>query len=220
MKETVVFDLDGTLLSTDSIKTWLIIQFKTNFFRFLCAILILPIGLLCLKFKKHQVFGISLFMWCATFGLTENQLKENFYDFALKIKEHKIPHLYWFHDGLIELKNHINQNRRVVIATAAPEILVTQLFHSLEIDIEILATPLKQTLKGWTVIPQQYCRYEEKVNRLKQLEIHAPWLATYSDHIKDDLPILMSGQHAYLINSKVHPIKNTQISELHYLYWG
>lgn len=52
MKEIVVFDLDGTLLSGDSTRTWLTDKLKSNIFRFIAALIVTPIALPLMKFKK------------------------------------------------------------------------------------------------------------------------------------------------------------------------
>ncbi|EOA5500231.1 haloacid dehalogenase-like hydrolase, partial [Acinetobacter baumannii] len=50
MKEIVVFDLDGTLLSGDSTRTWLTDKLKSNIFRFIAALIVTPIALPLMKF--------------------------------------------------------------------------------------------------------------------------------------------------------------------------
>ncbi|AXX45327.1 hypothetical protein Aba10324_10370 [Acinetobacter baumannii] len=54
MKEIVVFDLDGTLLSGDSTRTWLTDKLKSNIFRFIGALIVTPIALPLMKFKKYK----------------------------------------------------------------------------------------------------------------------------------------------------------------------
>ncbi|ENV32684.1 hypothetical protein F960_03191 [Acinetobacter gerneri DSM 14967 = CIP 107464 = MTCC 9824] len=120
--EVVVFDLDGTLLSTDSTKVWLIKQLKSNPFRFIGAVII-PIAIPMMKIKKYKSIGASLFLWIATYRLSKYQLEESFKAFATELKNTSFPKLYWFEDGIVELRSHLKENRQIIITTAAPELL-------------------------------------------------------------------------------------------------
>ncbi|WP_269913868.1 haloacid dehalogenase-like hydrolase [Acinetobacter sp. HY1485] len=205
-QQIVIFDMDGTLLSADSTKIWLTQQLKSNPIRFIFALVILPIAMLLMQIKRFKGFGASLFVWVATFGLSEHQLKTNFSNFA-----HHLKGLHWFADALTTLNEHLAQNRRVIVVTAAPEWLAQALISSLHLNIEVLGTPLKPVFSGW--VGGQHCSHEQKVTRLKEIGITAPWFATYSDHIKDDYPILSHCENSYLINS------NAQHSKFKHLTW-
>lgn len=103
------------------------------------------------------------------------------------------------------------------IATAAPEKLANVLLESINLNVKIIGTPLQNKLGGW--ISGIHCRSEEKVRRLNKLDIKQPWLATYSDDIEDDLPILISAKLPYLINGDNNKIKNIKIKNLKILNW-
>ncbi len=53
------------------------------------------------------------------------------------------------------------------IATAAPEKLANVLLESINLDVQIIGTPLQKKLRGWT--SGIHCRSEEKVRRLDLL---------------------------------------------------
>ena len=205
-QQIVIFDMDGTLFSADSTKTWLTQQLKSNPIRFIFALVILPIAMLLMQIKRFKGFGASLFVWIATFGLSEHQLKTNFSNFA-----HHLKGLHWFADALTMLNEPLAQNRRVIVVTAAPEWLAQALISSLHLNIEVLGTPLKPVFSGW--VGGQHCRHKQKITRLKEIGITAPWFATYSDDIADDDPILSHCENAYLINS------NAQHSKFKHLTW-
>ncbi|RJN85014.1 hypothetical protein D3X63_13580, partial [Acinetobacter baumannii] len=58
------------------------------------------------------------------------------------------------------------------IATAAPEKLANVLLESINLDVQIIGTPLQKKLGGWT--SGIHCRSEEKVRRLNKLDIKQP----------------------------------------------
>lgn len=217
MKEIVVFDLDGTLLSGDSTKAWLTDKLKSNIFRFIAALIVTPIALPLMKFKKYKSKGASLYLWIATYSLNEEELEYSFKNFSKNINETTSSSVYWFKQGIAEVKDHLANGRIVFIATAAPEKLANVLLESINLDVRIIGTPLQNKLGGW--ISGIHCRSEEKVRRLNKVDIKQPWFATYSDDIDDDLPILMSAKKPYLINSDNNKIKNIKIKNLKLLNW-
>ncbi len=94
MKEIVVFDLDGTLLSGDSTRTWLTDKLKSNIFRFIAALIVTPIALPLMKFKKYKSKGASLYLWIATYSLNEQELEYSFKNFSKNINETTFSSLY------------------------------------------------------------------------------------------------------------------------------
>lgn len=217
MTEIVVFDLDGTLLSGDSTQTWLIDRFRSSIFRSLLAILVIPIAIPLLLFKKRRALGISLFLWIATYGLTEEQLKQSFQSFAISIGNRTAHDLHWFAQGIAEIHTHLTQGRRVIIATAAPQMLAEQLMQSMHLDVHVIGSTLNRKVGGW--ICSCHCRHEEKLRRLKQLDIQIPWQATYSDDVQEDYPILINSLQAYSINANQHKSIKKPIKGLKNLQW-
>lgn len=217
MKEIVVFDLDGTLLSGDSTRTWLTDKLKSNIFRFIGALIVTPIALPLMKFKKYKSKGASLYLWIATYSLNEQELEYSFKNFSKNINETTFSSLYWFEQGIAEVKDHLANGRIVFIATAAPEKLAKVLLDSINLNVQIIGTPLQNKLGGW--VSGIHCRAEEKVKRLNKLDIKQPWFATYSDDIEDDLPILIGAILPYLINGDNNKIKNIKIKNLKMLNW-
>ncbi|WP_336039014.1 haloacid dehalogenase-like hydrolase [Acinetobacter calcoaceticus] len=206
MTEIVVFDMDGTLLSNDSTKQWIKEALKDNVFRLSGAIFIMPIAIPLMKIKKYKSIGASLFLWLATVGLSDTELQESFIKFSEKIKAKSYDDLYWFMDGIQEMDKHIENGKKVIIVTAAPEILATVLVKSIGMNVNIIGTPLKKKIGGW--IGGEHCRHKEKVRRLELQGIKGPWFATYSDDIEDDYPILINSKNPYLINSDNKKIDN------------
>ncbi|NUG02892.1 haloacid dehalogenase-like hydrolase, partial [Acinetobacter oleivorans] len=177
-----------------------------NIFRLSGAILIMPLAIPLMKIKKYKSIGASLFLWLATVGLSDTELHESFIKFSEKIKAKSYDDLYWFMDGIQEMDKHIENGKKVIIVTAAPEILATVLVKSIGMNVNIIGTPLKKKIGGW--IGGEHCRHKEKVRRLELQGIKGPWFATYSDDIEDDYPILMNSKNPYLINSDNKKIDN------------
>ncbi|OCY55897.1 haloacid dehalogenase-like hydrolase, partial [Acinetobacter pittii] len=198
--------------SGDSTKAWLTDKLKSNIFRFIAALIVMPIALPIMKFKKYKSNGASLYLWIATYGLNEEKLEYSFKNFSKNIKNNSFNSLYWFEQGINEVKDHLANRRIVFIATAAPEKLANVLLDSINLDVRIIGTPLQNKLGGW--ISGIHCRSEEKVRRLNKLDIKQPWFATYSDDIENDLPILISAKLPYLINEDNNKIKNIKIKNL------
>lgn len=217
MNKVIVFDMDGTLLSSDSTKLWITESIKMNIFRVIGALLIIPFAIPLMKIKKTKRIGISLFFWVATFGLSERKLKERFENFAEKIKKKENKKIYWFSDGINELNKHLKNENKVFIVTAAPEILAKVLFESIHMQPIIIGSSLHREMGGW--IFNKHCRHNEKIRRLELNGIKGPWEATYSDDIIDDYPIFVNCKKPYLINSVKNKTLNTRISNIVELNW-
>lgn len=162
-----------------------------------------------MKFKKYKSKGASLYLWIATYGVNEGELEYSFKNFSNNIKDTTSDSLYWFEQGINEVKDHLANRRIVSIATAAPEKLANVLLRFINLDVRIIGTPLQNKLGG--LISGIHCRSEEKVRRLNKLDIKQPWFATYSDNIEDDLPILISAKLPYLISGDNNKIKNIKL---------
>ncbi|MBF7685593.1 haloacid dehalogenase-like hydrolase [Acinetobacter sp. B10A] len=153
-----------------------------------------------MKTKTYKVIGSSLFVWIATYGLSKTQLQHKIEHFSQAIKHKQLEDIHWFDDALVVLKQHIQDGKTVIIATAAPEILAQTLIRSIGLNICVIGTPIKKIWGGW--VGYAHCRHIEKVQRLHLMGVQQPWYASYSDDLEADYPLLKHGQHAYLINSK------------------
>jgi len=217
MREVVIFDLDKTLLSGDSTKAWMLMRFKTGKVRFLCATILAPLALLLLKFNRFKATGASILFFTASFGMTEKTMKESLGSFSSDIRDGKIKNVNWFKDGLRVLLTHIEEGRRVIIVTASPEWLADEIAKAINLDVEVIGTPLsRKQFNVWAV--GQHCRNKEKVRRIKIKGIETKWHSTYTDDIDDDYPILINSENPYLINSKDK--KGHLVNNLQFLDWS
>ncbi|MEB5477840.1 HAD family hydrolase [Acinetobacter pollinis] len=216
-EEVVVFDMDGTLFSNDSTKSWITKSLKSNKLRFSGAVLVMPLAVPLMKIKKYKSIGASLFLWVATLKMSEESLKESFRKFSLDVKDQNVSDVEWFKDAINELNNHIESGRKVIVVTAAPEILAQELLESIGIHVTVIGTPLRKKFNGW--IGGKHCRHNEKVRRLKLIGINGPWHATYSDNIEDDYPILKNCKYSFLINSDDKHSPDYKLNNLKKLKW-
>lgn len=219
MKENIIFDLDGTLISTDCTKKWLIKQLKSNIFRYFGALLVIPIAIPCMKSKKYRSVGVGLFVWLATYRCDESQLKVSFADFAFAVKSNTVPELYWLSDAISVLEQHIKEHQNIIVVTAAAELLAQALIESLNLTahVTVIGTPLNRKWGGW--VGGQHCRHQEKVRRLHAIGIPSPWYATYTDDPKEDYPLLINSKYKFLINVQQPDDMMKELNRLHYLIW-
>lgn len=215
--ETVIFDLDGTLLSGDCTKIWLIHRFRTNVLRLIVVLFCLPIALSLLLFKPSRTLGASMFLWLASCMSPEQQLIADVYHFALKVKNNTLHDLHWFDLGIAEIRLHQQQGRSIVIATAAPEVLVKQLLDVMDFQVQLVGSELTYKYGGW--VCTSHCRNEVKVQRLKIIGVNAPWFAAYSDDLEQDYPILVNSVQPYLINAKNKQRVKPALKNLKHLNW-
>ncbi|MBL3524919.1 MULTISPECIES: haloacid dehalogenase-like hydrolase [Serratia] len=213
MSKVVIFDLDKTLLSGDSTKAWMLMRFKSGKLRFLCAAILAPIALVFLKSKKFKFIGAYMLLFVASFRMDEREMIDSFSSFSSKIRDGEINSVRWFDDGFKEVLKHLKEGRRVIIATAAPELLAYKILDAVNLNIEVIGTPLsKSLLGGW--IGGTHCRNEEKVRRIKSIGVSTKWYAAYTDDFNDDYPILLNSENPYLINStckKEYVVKNLKL---------
>ncbi|MBD1231016.1 hypothetical protein IDM33_16665 [Acinetobacter seifertii] len=81
---------------------------KSNIFRFIAALIVTPIALPLMKFKKYKSKGASLYLWIATYSLNEEELEYSFKNFSKNINEITSGSLYLFEQGIAEVKDHLN----------------------------------------------------------------------------------------------------------------
>ncbi|ACM38396.1 MULTISPECIES: HAD family hydrolase [Rhizobium/Agrobacterium group] len=216
--ESAVFDLDETLLNWDSTAAWILERVGQSGWRFVLAALALPFAGPLIVFPPLRRWGTSVFLWIATFGLSEHALKVSFVRFADRVNAGKQPRLAWHEKGLAELRHYLNQGSRVAVATGAPLWIAAPFAACIDSRIQVVGSGLHRVLGGWVL--SDHCRHERKCTALGGIGFQGRWTAAYTDSL-DDLPILMRATRAFAINSSSRKRKKFDANGLNiqYLNW-
>ncbi len=191
----VIFDLDGTLLDGDSTAAWMAARIRKSFVRVTAAVLAAPLAVPLTVFAPTRRLGGSLYLWIASFGFDEEDLKASFQAFAEKLSsDGKIA---WHEEGLACLNAHITRGEHVIVATASPLWLADPIVHSLGKRVTVVGSIIKPLLGGW--VASHHCRNRAKCAAILKAGHGAQWSAAYSDSI-DDLPLLSQATQAFLVN--------------------
>lgn len=196
--DTVVFDLDGTLLEGDSTVEWLRGLLLSSWLRFAAAILILPVALVLVRFLRSRLFGASLLLWIATVGYDEEQLLAQATQFAANFRRER-TRLRWRNMGIDTLQQHLEAGHRVVVVTAAPACLAERLLEPWASRLLVIGSSLRRSAGGW--IGGRHCSGAEKCRVLAERGYGDRWEYAYTDS-DDDVPILAAADNAFIVNAK------------------
>lgn len=194
---SVVFDLDGTLLSGDSTSRWVKARIAASGARLAAAVIVAPLALLLMAFACSRRWGASAFLWIASIGQDEDALRRSFAAFADRLNRGEAE-IHWRPAGVAALAGHVRQGRRVVVATAAPRWLAEPLLEGLGVTVEVVGSDLGRWSGGW--IGVRHCRHEAKCAALEHAGHGRRWAVAYSDSA-DDMPLLASAEIAHLVNA-------------------
>lgn len=209
-RRIVVFDLDGTLTTSDSFVAFLI-TFGLKY-RSLLALSRMPCliaGYLC--------------GWMRDFQLKQRLLQ----DFFADVNSEKVEqHADWFcHHWLPRhlhpigyqlLKEHAAAGDRIILLSASPELYVPRIAETLGIQ-EVICTRVKQEEDRWTgEIDGRNCKGEEKVAAMRRwldVEESPDDCYAYGDS-KSDLPMLRWVTKGALISKKgLEPIGDRSLAD-------
>ena len=193
---SIVFDLDGTLLDGDSASVWMIGRIRKSIWRTAIAIAGLPFAFPLTLYAPSRRVGGSIFLWIATVGLTELELRSSFGSFAANASKGK--GVAWRTAGVAELERHSRNGATVLIATAAPTWLAESLAETLPLRVPVVGSSLTRFMGGW--IANYHCRHEAKCDAIRRAGYGERWAVAYSDSA-DDGPLLARATTAFLVNA-------------------
>lgn len=193
---SAVFDLDGTLLTTDSTALWMLGLITKSWRRTAVAVVCAPIALALLLIPSWRKVGATAFLRIAARDLNQASLEESMDAFARRFHDQLLG-LRWRAEGIRVLQQHLENGHRVVVVTAAPVLLATRLLAPWASRIEIIGSELQKRENGWTCT--YHCRGQEKCHALERAGFGRQWDYAYSDSL-DDLPMLQGAREAYMIN--------------------
>lgn len=193
-----IFDLDGTLTTRDSFLGYLL-----TFGR---------------RYSRHRAMA-TLPLWIAGYlgkTLKDYQLKQKLIaNFIVGADPDAISeHTAWFCDNWLPrhlhpvgnqlLQGHFQQQHRVILLSASPNIFVPQVAKALGIQ-EVVCTQVKQAGGVWQgELEGRNCKGEQKLVRIQSyLESQDEPVGSYSyGDSKSDLPLLSWVEHGAWIRRK------------------
>lgn len=196
-RKCAVFDLDHTLLSSDSTAVWLRSLLLASPWKLLAALFVLLPALVLMKAPSTRRVGASALLWIATLGLDDVALKSKVDAFVTSF-EHGSRAMRWFDRGIGKVREHVAQGDRVVVVTAAPQWLAERLLAAFAGDVQVIGSSLRRVGGGWIV--DRHCRGREKCQMLFEAGYGSTWRWAYSDS-DEDAPMLARAQEAFLINA-------------------
>lgn len=191
----VVFDLDGTLLDGDSTTAWMMARIRKSWFRVALAVLAAPFAIPLSVFAPTRRLGGSIFLWIASRGQNEVELRASFTAFVEQVSHRE--GVSWRAKGLACLEQHIQRGELVIVATAAPLWLAGPMVKSLGWPVTVVGSLLTPFLGGW--IASYHCRHTAKCQAILRAGHGSRWSAAYSDSV-DDLPLLSQSARAFFVN--------------------
>ena len=194
-RKIAFFDVDKTLIHSDSMFDFLLFTFKTRpissiptFFSISKSIIKYVLsGRKDIRILKEGIFYMTQFM-------KEEEMMKFTRDILVEKK--------MFKHSLEEIEKRKYEGCMVVLVSASPEIYLEHLHESLEVD-KIIGTRMDDKAK----IVGENCKHIEKIKRIeewleeKSIKIDYENSYAYSDSFSADKPMLELVKHRYLINS-------------------
>lgn len=191
-RRTVVFDLDGTLVRGDSFALFTRHLLFRQRWRAAVALASAAVLVPMLSLARTRRYALRALVWLATVGMTEPHFTALAEQFAVTRAAQPIP------AALDRLHRHVAAGDRVIVATACADPLATAICDRLGLgdDVEVVAAALRPGRTGMR--PYLRCRGTQKLDRLRQVGVHAPIDHAYTDSALD-LPLLAAATHRVLI---------------------
>ena len=191
----VVFDLDDTLLTTDSFARFLTHLLRRSPARLTLVVLAAPAWLTLGARRTTRLHAERLVVWAGTVGLHPERFEELVRAFA---DEHAgVARGRRIDLALARLHEHRAGGDRVVIATGCAQPLAQALCTALGLkDVEVVASAF--TAHRWRLPHAVPARGQAKVRALLEAGVELPVEHAYSDSLSD-LPLLQAARTAHLV---------------------
>ena len=196
--QLVVFDFDHTLYDGDSgshLFAWLI---KRNPLRMLAAVLATPLLGPLVAMLPTRRYGISGYVWVATFGLHGAREFNTIIDQYVRVQEAEIR-TRLLPQALDVFAEHRRAGDKVVVATGAPpELARAILAFVAHQDVTVIGSEVGPRLGAMGAT--RHCHNEEKMRMLRERGYGGIAVA-YSDSTAD-LPLLKAAKAPVVVNPK------------------
>ncbi len=194
----VVFDFDHTLYDGDSgshLFAWLI---RRNPLRMLAAVLATPLFGPLVALLPTRRFGISGYVWIATFGLHRAREFNGIIDQYVRVHEPAIR-ARLLPQALDVFARHRATGDRVVVATGAPpELARAILAFVAHQNVPVVGTAVGPRFGA--MMATRHCHHDEKMRMLRERGYDGIDVA-YSDS-SADLPLLLAAKKPVVVNPK------------------
>ena len=196
-RETVVFDLDGTLVAGDSFSRFVRTLVMRHPARRVAALLSLPAWLPALGVGRTRLPAERFLVWLSALGMDDDAFAAATRSFAAE------------HAGsaggrvaaaaLQRLHEHLDRGDRVIVATGCAEPLARELCDVLGLQgVEVVASTV--TRRRWKPpLAVQPARGEGKLRALRAAGVDLPVDHAYSDSVVD-LPLLLNARTAHVVD--------------------
>lgn len=191
----VVFDLDDTLVASDSFARFLLHLLRRSPARLTLVVLTAPTWLLLGGRRSSRLHADRLVIWAATVGLSPARFEALLRTFAAQHAGVESGRRITI--ALQRLHEHLAAGDRVVIATACAEPLAREVCKVLDLHgVEVVASTF--TAHRWRLPHAVPARGRQKVQALQDAGIELPVDHAYSDSLSD-LPLLQAARTAHLV---------------------
>ncbi|GAA0991390.1 HAD family hydrolase [Acrocarpospora macrocephala] len=202
MPEVVVFDLDGTLIRSDSMLGFVTGRMLRRPF---LGVIVSPIAALLFWRLRTRPVGLSIWVWAATVFTTEQQRARHAARFASRhLRGRGRP----IEAALTELREHCRAGRQVVVATGCEEHIAQALCRALGLDeVAVVGTILRAAYGGLVV--RTYCNRGTKMELLRERGFEPPYQAAYTDAAAD-LPLLRTAEQRIMVHPSRENLKRVR----------
>ena len=194
----IVFDFDHTLYDGDSgshLFAWLI---KRNPLRMLAAVLATPLLGPLVAMLPTRRYGISGYVWVATFGLHGAREFNTIIDQYVRVHEAEIR-TRLLPQALDVFAEHRRAGDKVVVATGAPPELAREILAFVaHQDVTVIGSEVGPRLGAMGAT--RHCHNEEKMRMLRERG-YGDIAVAYSDSTAD-LPLLKAAKAPVVVNPK------------------
>lgn len=182
-QETVVFDLDDTVIRGDSAARLIRELIRRHWWRRVLAVFVAPLGYALMASQRGRRLGVSAFLWTATVGETEASFARHVDEFVAQHPLRVVPPV------MEAIQREIAAGHRVIIATGAMQTVAAGLVSRLQFDMQpqVVGSTVRRFCGGY--VAQNQANGPSKLLRLAEAGFHPPFDRCWSDHAMD-LPLL------------------------------
>lgn len=192
----VVFDFDLTLTQWDTADRFFRWLLRRDSWRLALVLASLPVLGPLLLARPARKWPIRFAVWAATLGRTVDALAALAEEYVRSLPTGHTS--VFLPAGIEQLKAHIAQGDKVVIATGCVEALAqTLLRHAGLGHVPLVASSLRPFLGG--LVRDQHCFGPNKIPMLSARGFAPPWAVAYTDH-HADIPVLRLSSECYLVS--------------------